>query len=121
MDIGCFGPLQLKYAQECSKFAITHHRVVTRYEVCSLPFKTYSNALSPLNLQTSFNMTGTYPFKDYFSFSVVWILQSKVKPSELYIVDDEVTASGDHKESETAKHNFFDVIGGDVHIKVMKK
>jgi hypothetical protein len=119
MDIGCFGPLQLKYAQECSKFARTHHRVVTRYDVCSLACKAYSFALSPLNLQASFNKAGIYPFKN--SSSMVELLKSKIKPSELYIVDDEVTASGDHKKSETAENNFFDKKGGDVHIKIMKK
>jgi hypothetical protein len=52
---------------------------------------------------------------------VIGILQSKVKPSELFIVDDEVTASGDYEKSETVENNFFDKKSGDVHIKIMKK
>ena len=27
MDVGCFGPLQIKYSQECTKFARLNHRV----------------------------------------------------------------------------------------------
>lgn len=51
MDIDCFGPLQVKYAEECTKFARLQHRVVTRYGVWSLVCKAYVAALSPANFQ----------------------------------------------------------------------
>ena len=54
MDVGCFGPFQLKYNQECSSFARNQHRTVTRYDVCALACSAYAKALSPTNLQKVF-------------------------------------------------------------------
>ena len=82
MDIGCFGPLQVRYNQECSKFARLNHRVVTRYDVCSLACKAYVSALSPHNLQASFKKAGICPLVD--GTTMCEKLGIKIKPSTLY-------------------------------------
>lgn len=89
MDIGCFGPLQLKYNQGCSKFARMHHRVVTRYDVCSLACQAYASALSPSNLQASFEKAGICPLLD--GKTMCKNLGLKIKPSTLYECSEEVT------------------------------
>ena len=43
LDIGCYGPLQLKYNQECLYFARVNHRRITRYDVCGLACKIYTD------------------------------------------------------------------------------
>lgn len=44
---------------------------------------------------------------------MIELLRSKIKPSELYILDEEVSASGDKKQSEVTENNFFDQVVGD--------
>ena len=82
MDIGCFGPLQLIYNQECLAFSRLHHRTVTRYDVCALACKAYAAALSPSNLQSAFAKAGIYPLKS--ASEVVAYLGDKISPSKLY-------------------------------------
>jgi len=79
MDAGCFGPLQLKYNQECLSFARANRRAVTRYDVCGLACKAYASALSPSNVQSAFARAGVYPFKP--AEEVIKSLQPKLAPS----------------------------------------
>lgn len=97
MDVGCFGPLQIKYSQECTKFARLHHRVVTRYDVCSLACKAYLSALSPCNLSSSFQKSGIFPLQK--GTDMVERLRSKLAPSTLYSnVNEEGNESKQTKE-----------------------
>ena len=82
MDIGCFGPLQIIYNQECLTFSRKNHRTVTRYDVCGLACKAYSTALSPSNLQASFSKAGIHPLKK--ASEVIETLGDKITPSKLY-------------------------------------
>ena len=82
MDIGCFGPLQLIYNQECLSFSRNNHRTVSKYDVCSLACKAYLAALSPSNLQASFSKAGIYLLKK--AADVIADLGDKISPSKLY-------------------------------------
>ena len=130
MDIGCFGPLQVVYSQECLKFSRLNHRTVTRYDVCGLACKAYSAALSPSNLQASFSKAGIYPLRS--TGDVISDLGEKITPSKLYVQNDQpiinaenLASSGDQrqKENQTSSHEnlcdtFFLNAGGKVGEKV---
>ena len=125
MDVGCFGPFQLLYSKECTKFARTNHRMVTKYDVCNLACKAYSSALSPSNLQNSFKKAGIYPTQS--AVSMVEFLSDAIKPSTLYEVDPstEVTTPKPTVEAteihQDVVENFFNDKGGKVAAKVTKK
>ena len=87
MDIGCFGPLQLIYNQECLSFFPNNHRTVSKYDVCSLACKAYLAALSPSNRQASFSKAGIYPLKK--AADVIADLGDKISPSKLYSYSNE--------------------------------
>ncbi|XP_041366783.1 uncharacterized protein LOC121381522 [Gigantopelta aegis] len=61
MDVACYGPLQKIYNNECHKLMRETPAMVTRYDICSLACKSYSNALSAENLQSAFRKTEVYP------------------------------------------------------------
>ena len=63
MDVGCFGPLQIKYNQECQTFSRSNVRMVSRYDVCALACKAYSSVLNPVNLRAPFANSGIFPVK----------------------------------------------------------
>ena len=82
MDVGCFGPMQLVYNQECTKFVRSQHRVVSRFDVCALACKAYASALSPGNLHSAFRKAGIYPLLE--GKVMCENLGQKIKPSTLY-------------------------------------
>jgi hypothetical protein len=92
MDVGCFGPFQKKYNQECLTYSRLHHQCVTRYDVCKLACKAYTVALSHVNLQASFRKTGIYPLQN--AIDAVTSLGDAIAPSELYAATCEKLASG---------------------------
>ena len=92
MDVGCFGPFQKKYSQECLTHSRLHHQCVTRYDVCKLACRAYTVALSPVNLQASFRKTGIYPLQN--AIDAVTSLGDAIAPSELYAATCEKLASG---------------------------
>ena len=63
MDVGCFGPFQIKYSQECQTFSRCNGRIVSCYDVCALACKAYSAALTLANLRAAFAKTGIFPLK----------------------------------------------------------
>ncbi|XP_053391999.1 jerky protein homolog-like, partial [Mercenaria mercenaria] len=102
MDIGCFGPLQLKYSQECTTFARLNHRVVTRYDVCGLACKAYAAALNTINLQSAFKKAGIFPLLD--GKTMCESLGTKTKPSMLYSCtkNDKDIALPNNEHNETS-------------------
>ena len=112
MDVGCFGPLQVIYNQECLTFSQLDHKVVTRYDVCSLACKAYTVALSPTNLRSAFAKAGIFPCKT--ATQVIESLGDKSSPSKLYNhkdipeEDDKDSNKENNKENEesntTAEH-----------------
>ena len=81
MHIGCFGPLQVIDNQECLTFSRLNHKLVNRYEVCSLACKAYTAALSPTNLGSAFAKAGILPFQT--AAQITESLGNKISPSEL--------------------------------------
>ena len=125
LDVGCFGPFQIKYNQECQAFSRNLGRMVTRYDVCSLACKAYSAALTPSNLRSAFAKSGIFPVKT--ASEMISQLKPKIAPSALYLPEDcsEVTKnkSGDDEEkcdSLKKTESFFEKVGGDVGKKIMK-
>ncbi|KAH3790724.1 hypothetical protein DPMN_168931 [Dreissena polymorpha] len=92
MDVGCFGPFQKKYNQECLTYSRQHHLCVTLYDVCKLACKAYTVALSPVNLQASFRKTGIYPLQNAIDAGTS--LGDAIATSELYAATCEKLASG---------------------------
>ena len=86
MDVGCFGPFQIKYNQECQAFSRNQGRVVTKYDVCRLACKAYTAALSPGNLRSAFDKAGIFPLKE--PSGMISLLQDKIAPSTLYVNED---------------------------------
>ena len=87
MDVGCFGPLRaIIYNQECLTFSRLHHKIVTRYDVCSLDCKAYTAALSPTNLRSAFAKARIFPYKT--PTQVIESLGNKISPSKLYSYTD---------------------------------
>ena len=82
LDVGCFGPFQLKYNQECLSFSRQTHKTVTRFDVCSLACKAYISALSPSNIQSAFSKSGIYPFQS--AETMLQNLKQQINPSILY-------------------------------------
>lgn len=125
MDIGCFGPLQNRYIQECTAFARMNHRVVTRYDVCTLACKAYTMALSPSNLQAAFKRAGIHPLLD--GSTMCQQLGLRLKPSSLY--EDEtsvanVTCVSNDVQAEpelSQQKDFFECRSAEVCKKVVKK
>ena len=61
LDIGCFEPFERIYNAECHKYMPANFcTVIDRYSICELACRTYSKALSPENLQSSFRKSGIY-------------------------------------------------------------
>jgi hypothetical protein len=94
LDVGCFGPFERIYSSVCHKFMRDNcGQSITRFNVCALGSKAYSQALSPNNLQASFRRTGIYPYDPNAIDSSVFkpsealqqetsSLQSIIQPSE---------------------------------------
>lgn len=78
LDVGCYGPLQRIYDNECHKSMRANHSVITRYNVCELGCKAYQKALSPENLQSAFRKTGIFPL------TIDIINKDLLKPSEVF-------------------------------------
>jgi hypothetical protein len=90
MDIGCFGPFERIFNNECHKFMRQNcSKPITKYNVCSLACKAYLLALSPGNLQSSFKRTGIYPYNPDV------IDRSNVVPSQVFKVAI-TTSDADH-------------------------
>ena len=81
MDVGCFGPFQIKYSQECQSFSRSNGRMVSRYDVCALACKVYSAALTPANLRAAFTKSGIFPVK--CASEMIIQLKSKIALSQL--------------------------------------
>ena len=97
-DIGCFGPLQVINNQECLTFSRLNHKLVTRYDVCSLACKAYTAALSPTNLRSAFAKAGIFPFQT--AAQIIESLGNKISPSELYSNKD--ISEENNKETDTS-------------------
>ena len=142
MDVGCFGPFQIKYSQECQTFSRCNGRIVSRYDVCALACKAYSAALTPANLRAAFAKTGIFPLK--CASEMIRELESKIAPSQLYLPEDMEDASSTAKNTENSENsskykqnkqridkenhdtseqtnNFFQMIGGEVCQKIAKR
>ena len=79
LDVGCFGPLEKLYSQECQRFMLENRgKVITRHEVASVVCKVYSKALSVTNLVLSFRKTGIYPY------SVIPVPPEMTNPSKIF-------------------------------------
>lgn len=61
LDVGCYGPFQKIYNNQCHKFIKQTSATISRYNVCELSCKAYSKALSAENLQSAFKRCGIYP------------------------------------------------------------
>jgi hypothetical protein len=79
LDVGCFGPLQKIYNKECSSYLRKNlGQVVCRLNICQISAKSYSLALSPENLRSSFRRAGIYLYNTEAVPSYL------LKPSEVY-------------------------------------
>ncbi|XP_052097897.1 uncharacterized protein LOC127732747 [Mytilus californianus] len=94
LDVGCYGPLQRTYDNECHKTMRQNSAVITRYNICELACKAYQNALSPENLQSAFGKTGIYPLDK----SV--INTDQLKPSEVFTANDECKKTTDEPKTD---------------------
>ena len=83
LDVGCYGPLQRIYDNECHKTMRQNHFIITRYNVCELGCKAYQKALSPENLHSAFRKTGIYPL------TITVINRDLLKPSEVFKHSDD--------------------------------
>ncbi|CAG2209355.1 unnamed protein product [Mytilus edulis] len=83
LDVGCYGPLQRIYDNECHKTIRQNSSVITKYNICELACKAYQKALSPENLQSAFRKTGIYPLDKTV------INQDQLKPSEVFTRNEE--------------------------------
>jgi hypothetical protein len=117
MDVGCFGPLQVKYNQECTTFGRLNHRLVTKYDICALACRAYTAAMNHSNLQSAFRRAGIYPFVD--GKSMCESLGKKIAPSVLYQVSHENPI--DTKPNEQNVDDFFGKRKGVVVEKLVKK
>ncbi|XP_067649044.1 uncharacterized protein [Haliotis asinina] len=63
LDLGCFGPFERIYNNECHKFMRSNACTgIDRFSVCDLACKAYGKALSTHNLRSSFKKSGIHPF-----------------------------------------------------------
>ncbi|CAG2249442.1 unnamed protein product [Mytilus edulis] len=83
LDVGCYGPLQRIYDNECHKTIRKNSSVITKYNICELACKAYQKALCPENLQSAFRKTGIYPLDKTV------INQDQLKPSEVFTRNEE--------------------------------
>lgn len=90
LDIGCYGPFQKMYHNECHKFMRSASCAVTRYDICSLACKVYSRALSAEKLHASFLKTGIFPLDK------TTISKESTMPAEVFIQPD----NGENLENE---------------------
>ena len=86
MDVGCFGPFQIKYSQECQTFTRCNGQMVSRYDVCGLACKAYSASLTPANLKAAFAKSGIVTVKT--ASEMISNLKPKIAPSQLYLPED---------------------------------
>ena len=92
LDIGCFGPFERIYNAECHKYMRANSCTgIDRYSICELACRTYSKALSPENLQSSFRKSGIYPLDPTVVDKSIFI------PAEV-LKEKDVT--GDKKDSQ---------------------
>ena len=107
LDVGCYGPLQRVYNNECHKQMRLTSSVITRYNVGELASRAYTKALSPENLQTAFQKTGIYPLNAAAIDPLTLAPAEVFKPAD---IPEPITNSGDAPESETVTEapNFFD-------------
>ncbi|CAC5414122.1 unnamed protein product [Mytilus coruscus] len=94
LDVGCYGPLQRIYDNECHKTMRQNSSVITRYNICELACKAYQKALSPENLQSAFRKTGIFPLDK----SV--INKDQLKPSEVFKTNDECKETTDEPKTD---------------------
>ena len=63
LDVGCFSPLKKCYNSLAHRYMKEHcGQVITRYSMTSLICKAYAMAMTPINIQRSFQKTGIFPF-----------------------------------------------------------
>ena len=63
LDIGCFSPLKKAYNSLCHSYMKEHPgQIINKYVMTSLICKSYTSAMTPLNIKNSFAKTGIYPF-----------------------------------------------------------
>lgn len=101
LDVGCFGPLQRIYDNECHKTIRQNSSVITRYNICELASKAYQKALSTENLQSSFKRAGIFPLNKNC------INPDLLKPSEAFTAN---TETGDSQPENIATQNDNDAI-----------
>ncbi|KAK3100399.1 hypothetical protein FSP39_019286 [Pinctada imbricata] len=102
LDVGCYGPLQRIYNNECHKQMRLTSTVITRYNVGELASRAYTRAMSPENLQTAFKRTGIFPL-DVAAIDPLTLTPAEVfKPVDISAEDSQpITNNGDAPQSET--------------------
>ncbi|XP_063401995.1 uncharacterized protein LOC134686219 [Mytilus trossulus] len=103
LDVGCYGPLQRIYDNECHKTIRQNSSVITKYNICELACKAYQKALSPENLHSALRKTGIYPLDKTV------INQDQLKPSEVFTRNEEckeTTETTDEPKTDEIQ-NFF--------------
>ena len=83
LDVGCYGPFQRIYNNECHKTMYTNSSVITRYNVCEIACKVYPKAFSPTNLQSAYKKAGVFPL-DRNAVS-----ETTLAPAEVFNFDTE--------------------------------
>ena len=83
LDVGCYGPFQRIYNNECHKTMYTNSSVITRYNVCEIACKVYPKAFSPTNLQSAYKKAGVFPL-DRNAVS-----ETTLAPAEVFYFDTE--------------------------------
>ena len=83
LDVGCYGPFQRIYNNECHKTMRTNSSVITRHNVCEIACTLYPKALSATNLQSAFKKAGV------FSLDRNAVSETTLAPAEDFNFDTE--------------------------------
>ncbi|XP_052071024.1 uncharacterized protein LOC127709474 [Mytilus californianus] len=95
MDVGCFGPFERIFNNECHKFMRQNcSQPITRYNICGLACKGYLHALSPSNLQSAFRKTGIYPYDPHM------VDRSNFAPAQVFIQEDSIEETCETEDRE---------------------
>ncbi|CAC5366940.1 unnamed protein product [Mytilus coruscus] len=95
MDVGCFGPFERIFNNECHKFMRQNcSQPITRYNKCGLACKGYLHALSPSNLQSAFRKTGIYPYDPHM------VDRYNFAPAQVFIQEDSAEETCETEDRE---------------------
>ena len=100
LDLGCFGPFQKIYNNECHKFIRQKPAtVITKHNVAEIACRAYSKALSASILTASFKRSGIYPFDPSAVDSLQFAPAMPFKDTLVNKLDDQT-----NKEQQDANH-----------------